>query len=178
VTSPEADETDPTPPEYEDFKRWFWGDFPDHAAQGSVRDFQKMWRAFQAGWRCRGAKLASRYNLQMKTAGGQMASITLAVVDREHTPPGFGIEWISDLACMHDPAVRQWVAEHEPESADGFIVVADPSWGSPGGFETLTFPVGERDEIVIAGLWLSFLARCVPAGIRVTVPPRAEGSLP
>lgn len=48
--SPELDETDPTPPEYDSFKRWFWGKYPEERARGTELDFQKMYRAYQAGY--------------------------------------------------------------------------------------------------------------------------------
>jgi hypothetical protein len=49
----ELDETDPTPPEYEEFKTWFWGGYPDGPAKGTVAEFQPFYRAFQAGYHAR-----------------------------------------------------------------------------------------------------------------------------
>jgi hypothetical protein len=82
-----------------------------------------------------------------------MASITIAVSDNEHRVPGFAVEAVPDLMCMHDPAVRRWIAEHRlPEP--GCVLVADPEWVNRGdGTESLTFPVDERDAEVVAAKW-------------------------
>jgi hypothetical protein len=51
--SGEPDETGTTTAELSElFEEWFWGGFPAQA-QGSVKDFPKMRRAFQAGYAAR-----------------------------------------------------------------------------------------------------------------------------
>jgi hypothetical protein len=40
------DETDPTPPEYDLFKIWFYGEYPE----GDAMLYQRLYRAFQAGY--------------------------------------------------------------------------------------------------------------------------------
>jgi hypothetical protein len=45
--SPELDETDPTPPEYDSFKQWFYSQHPE----GDALQYQRLYRAFQAGYR-------------------------------------------------------------------------------------------------------------------------------
>jgi hypothetical protein len=95
-----------------------------------------------------------------------MTSITIAVSDNEHRVPGFAVEAIADLFCMHDPAVRHWIDEHRPPAgSDGFVLVADPEWVNPGdGTESLTFPVAERDAEAIGAIWARIKTGCRPAG--------------
>ena len=80
-----------------------------------------------------------------------MTSITIAVSDDEHRVPGFAVEAVPDLMCMHDPTVRQWIAEHRPAEGRGFVLVADPEWVNRGdGTLSLTFPVDDRDAEAVA----------------------------
>jgi hypothetical protein len=94
-----------------------------------------------------------------------MASVTLAVSDNDHRVPGFAVEAAADLFCMHDPAVRQWIAERQSSTGpDGFVLVARPEWVNPGdGTESLTFPVGERDAEAISAIWAKINTSCRPA---------------
>jgi hypothetical protein len=92
-----------------------------------------------------------------------MTSITIAVSDDEHRVAGFAFEAVADLACMHDPTVRPWIAEHRP-GEHGFVLVADPEWVNPGdGTESLTFPIDDRDAETIAAIWAKIATSCRPA---------------
>lgn len=91
-----------------------------------------------------------------------MTSITIAVSDDEHRVPGFAVEAAAGLACMHDPTVRRWIAEHRP--ADGFVLVANPEWVNRGdGTESLTVPVDDRDAVAVAAIWAKIMTSCTPA---------------
>jgi hypothetical protein len=92
-----------------------------------------------------------------------MTSITIAVSDADHRVPGFAVEAVPDLMCMHDPAVRQWIAEHRPAEG-GFVLVADPEWVNRGdGTESLTVPVDDRDAVAVAAIWAKIMTSCTPA---------------
>ena len=101
-----------------------------------------------------------------------MSSITIAVSDDAHRVPGFAVERAADLFCMHDPAVRQWIAQQqETAGSEGYVLVADPEWVNPGdGTESLTFPVGERDADAIAAIWAKLRTSCRPADDRRSEP--------
>lgn len=89
-----------------------------------------------------------------------IASITLAVSDANHCVPGFAVEAIADLFCMHDPTVRQWIAEHRPPEP-AVVLVADPEWVNRGdGTESLTFSIGERDAEAIGTIWAKINTSC------------------
>jgi hypothetical protein len=86
-----------------------------------------------------------------------MTSITIAVTDREHPVPGFAVEAIRDLCCMHDPAVQEWVTAHRMAAA--FVVVADPEWVIPDdGTESLAVLVSEQDAAAVAAIWAKLKA--------------------
>jgi hypothetical protein len=75
-------------------------------------------------------------------------SITLVSTDWSGRIPGFDAEQAADCAFMHDPTVRQWIAEQRAAGtpADPVrILVADDEWVNPSGVESLTFPVDPRD---------------------------------
>ena len=46
------DETDSTPPEYDRFKDWFYSEYPERDAM----NYQKLYRAYQAGYNARDAE--------------------------------------------------------------------------------------------------------------------------
>jgi hypothetical protein len=48
----DLDETDPAPPEYDKFKDWFYSEYPE----GDAMNFQRLYRAYQAGYRQRQAQ--------------------------------------------------------------------------------------------------------------------------
>ena len=81
-----------------------------------------------------------------------MNSITLAVNDAEHVVPGIDVAAAGHLFWAHDTTVRAWIAKHQARGA--VVVIAKPEWIDPGdGAESLTFPVGERDAKIMAGIW-------------------------
>src|SRR5260370_37535126 len=95
-----------------------------------------------------------------------MTSITIAVSDDDHRVPGFAVEAAADLACMHDPAVRRWIAEHRG-AEPGSVLVAHPEWVNPGdGTESLTFPVDDRDAETIGAIWAKTMTACSRADER------------
>lgn len=53
----ELDETDPTPPEYDRFKQWYYARYPDGPGRGGAPEFQDAYRAYQAGYRQREKEL-------------------------------------------------------------------------------------------------------------------------
>lgn len=102
-----------------------------------------------------------------------MTSITIAVSDGEHHVPGFAVEAAANLACMHDPTVRRWIAEHRPPGP-GFVLVADPEWVNPGGGTmSLTFPVDNRDAAAAAAIREKI--RATPRPAETTLPSREPG---
>ena len=83
--------------------------------------------------------------------GDTMSSITLARSTSTHRVPGVDVEAVSNLACMHDPTVRQWITAHR--GFGGVVLIADDEWVNPGdGTESLTFPADKRDVATLAAI--------------------------
>jgi hypothetical protein len=71
------------------------------------------------------------------------SGLTLARSTADKPVPGIDASEFPVLFCMHDPTVRQWIADMRKDGAA--VVVADEAWRNPGGYETLEFGIFEAD---------------------------------
>jgi hypothetical protein len=83
--------------------------------------------------------------------------------------PGFAVDAAAHLFCMHDPAVRQWIGAQRSVGDDSFILVTPDDWRNPGGVDSLTFPIEDRDAAELAAIWDRLTTSCAPAQ-----PPRPD----
>lgn len=71
------------------------------------------------------------------------SGVTLARSTAARPVPGIDAGDFEILFFMHDPAVRQWIADMREDGAA--VVVADDAWRNPGGYESLTFAIHKMD---------------------------------
>lgn len=79
-----------------------------------------------------------------------LAEVPVAEVVDANTIPGWAVSLFKDLACMHDPTVRNWIRLYRAPGRT--VIVAEDSWRDNGrsACETLTFPISERDAEALA----------------------------
>ena len=79
-----------------------------------------------------------------------MASITIAVTDKDHQVPGIACSLAADLFIMHAPPVREWIANEERDGSR--CVIADDEWVNRGDHVSLTIPAEARDLEALADI--------------------------